>query len=257
MPREVFTTDAFVLRTVDYGDAHVIVTLLTRDRGRLGAIARAAKRSHRRFGGSLLPLRSVRASVAFRPGRDLGELQDAVVTRDFPGIEGSYDRITVASYATELVRNYMRDGDDASETYDLLDQFYERLSNAEHDLAVFRVVLHHFELGLLRLAGAAPTLRHCNRCGETWEAIEPLRLGRDGHGLVCGDCIRTGERWGVVERRTMEALHYLERPEGPAPQSLALGEAAAQIRRVIDASLALIVDRELRSRPMLDEVFAS
>ncbi len=257
MARDVVETEAFVLRTVDYGDSHVIVTLLTREAGRLGAIARSAKRSRKRFGGTLLPLRAIRATVARRDGRDLGELRDASVARDFPGLESSYEKIMIASYATELVRAYVRDGDDASDTYDLLDGFYRRLGESADDEAVLRIVLHHFELGLLRVAGAAPTLRHCNRCGIGWESMEKLRLGRDGHGLVCSDCVRMGERWGIIDHETLAALHYIEAPQEQAPSSIARDEVAAQIRRIIDASLDLVIDSDLRSRPMLDTVLTA
>jgi len=254
MSRDVVTTDAFVLRTVDYGESHVIVTLLARDLGKVSAIARSARRSKRRFGGSLLPLRGLRATLSFRPNRDLAELDDALVARDFAGIEGSFEKIMVASYATELVRAHLRDGDPANDALELLEDFYGRLSDCDDGRAMLRTVLHHFELGLLRSAGAAPSLGACARCGMRVESMDRVRCSRDGDGLVCQDCVRPGERWGVIDERTLAALAYIERPHGRPPDAVADDEVAAQVRRVLDASLQRIVDSELRSRAMLDEV---
>lgn len=256
MPRNVVTTEAFVLRTVDYGDNHVIVTLLARDLGKVSAIARAAKRSRKRFGGTLLPLRGLRATLSFRPNRDMAELDEAMVARDFVGIEASFDKITVASYATELLRAYLRDGDPANEALELLDDFYGRLCDCDDERAMLRTILCHFELGVLRIAGAAPSLNGCGRCGLATDAMERLRCSRDGDGLVCQDCVRPGERWGVIDAATLEALQYYERPEGRPPDAVANDDVAAQARRVLDASLETIIDCDLRSRAMLDDVLA-
>jgi DNA repair protein RecO (recombination protein O) len=250
-------TDAFVLRTVDYGDSDVIVTLLGRDLGKFAAIARGAKKSKKRFAGSLLPLRVVKVTARFRPQRDLAHLQGAVVQRDYRGLDTSYDKLTVAFYATELTRCALRDHDEANDTFELLDQVYVRLADADEDPAVLRAILHNFELSMMRVHGAAPSLDACHRCGLVVDEMDKVRCGRDGHGIVCGACVRAGERYGVLESDSIEVLRYLEDPTGRPPDAITDAKVAGQVRRVIDASLELLVDVELRSRPMLDTVFAS
>ena len=64
------STRALLLRSVDYGEADRVVTLLTERFGRVAAMARGARRSQKRFGGALSPLCVL--SVELRPGR--GEL---------------------------------------------------------------------------------------------------------------------------------------------------------------------------------------
>lgn len=248
-------TDAFVLRTVDYGDSHVIVTLLGRELGKFSAIARSARKSKKRFAGGLSPLRALRASVTFKPQRDLAELNESVVQRDYPGIDLSYDKITIASYCTELVRAVLRDHDEASGAFDVLDEVYQRLGSAADQTPVLRAILHHFEFALLSVAGAAPCLDGCHRCGTPVAAMPKVRCGRDGHGIVCGDCVRPGERYGVLENATVEVLSFLEAPEGRPPDGIADRAVAAQVRRVLDASLEHVLEgTELKSRGMLDAV---
>lgn len=246
--------EAFVLRTVDYGDSHVIVTLLGRDVGKFSAMARHAKKSRKRFGGALLPLRRLTATVSFKPHRDLANLESATVERDYPGIESSFEKITVASYATELVRCAIRDNDESNQALDLLHGCYERLSSSEESTPVLRAVLHHFELSIMSVSGASPSLHACHRCGRTVETMDRLRCGRGGHGLTCDDCVRPGERYGMLSPATLTVLHYLEHPQGRPPDAIADGDVAAQVRRVLDASLEQILDVELRSRVMLDTV---
>ena len=249
-------TDAFVLRSVDYGDSHLIVTLLARDLGKFSAIARSARKSRRRFAGGLLPLRALRASVTFKPQRDLAELDDTCVQRDFPGLDASYDKIMIASHGTELVRAMLRDHDEASSAFDVLDDLYQRLAGADDDLSVLRVILHHFELALLRVSGNAPSFDRCHRCGFDVGSMDKVRCGRDGHGVVCSDCVRPGERYGVLSAETVDVLGYLADPTGRPPDAIADGEIAAQVRRVLDVSLEQVLGAELRSRPMVDALFA-
>lgn len=250
-------TAAFVLRTVDYGESDVIVTLLGREVGKFSAIARSAKASKKRFGGSLLPMRALDATVSFRPQRDLATLHEATVIRDFDGLESSFEKITFASYATELVRAVLREGDKASDIFDLLDTFYTRLASAENDCVVLEVMLHKFALDLLEWSGAAPEMSCCHRCGLTAESLDKCRCLRSGEGLVCQDCLRRGEAYGVIDRDTLDLLDYLHHPQGEAPRSVADPAALAQARRIIDAALETVVDTELKSRPMLEPFLAT
>lgn len=250
-------TDAFVLRAVDYGDNHVIVTMLGRELGKFSAIARSAKKSKKRFAGGLLPLRALRATVTFKPQRDLAELSDSAVQRDYPGLDLSYDKITIASYCTELVRAVLRDHDEARAMFDLLEGVYERLASCDDTSPVLRVMLHHFELQLLGLVGHAPSLDQCHRCGVSPDAMDKIRCGRDGHGIVCADCVRPGERYGVLSADAMHVLGYLTAPHGRPPEAIADDEVSGQVRRVLDASLEHVIDSELRSRALLDGIFGA
>lgn len=249
-------TAAFVLRTVDYGESHMIVTLLGREVGKFSAMARSARASRKRFGGSLLPMRALDATVSFKPQRDLASLLEATVTRDFDGLEASFEKITFASYATELVRAVLREGDKASDVFDLLDTFYTRLADADDECLVLEVMLHKFTLDLLEWSGAAPELGGCHRCGLSAESLDKYRCLRTGEGLVCDDCVRRGESYGVIAEETLDVLLYLQAPDGPAPRAVAAPATLAQARRIVDAALETVVDTELKSRAMLEPFLA-
>src|SRR5919204_373892 len=89
---------AIVLRTVDYGEADRVVTLLSRERGKVSAFARAARASRRRFGGALEPFTLVHAEAKERRGAELFTLESVAVERAFGGIRGDLARIACASY---------------------------------------------------------------------------------------------------------------------------------------------------------------
>ncbi|RDV37894.1 DNA repair protein RecO [Bradymonadaceae bacterium TMQ3] len=239
----------FILRTVDYGERDVIVTLLGRDAGRFAALARSARTSRKRFGGALQPLRMVEA-IYTRPTRgDLHTLQELEVSEDYPGIEERLELLSAASYATELVRETWREGEDARAIFELLRQFYAFLPRCDDNLAIL-CLTHHFELSLLNLYGMAPSIAQCARCGKAAESLPRARFARSGEGLLCESCRHPGEAVGVIHPLTLTLLLHLEDPRNARPP-LPLEDALAQARRVIDTSVDSLVTRALPAREML------
>ncbi|HEY6002097.1 MAG TPA: DNA repair protein RecO, partial [Anaeromyxobacter sp.] len=153
---------AIVLRTVNTGEADRVVTLLTRERGKVAAFARGARASRRRFGGSLEPFTLVSAEVRERPASDLLGLESVTPLEAFGGIRGDLARIACAGYAAELSRELLRDHEPHEDLFDLLAAYLAALDRAPARPAALRA----FELGALRAAGLAPRLDACARCGR-------------------------------------------------------------------------------------------
>ncbi len=240
-----------MLRTTDYGERDIIVTFLGRDTGRFSAIARSAKTSRKRFPGSLQPLRRLNASFTTRARNDLATLTDAQVITDYPGIELDLEKISIASYATEIVRETCREGDEASEVFDLLEELFSQLSSNSATLSESRTLLCRFELHLLEAHGAMPSLDGCARCGLAANTLQKFMASRLGEGLICPDCRRQGEPLGLLAPNALRLLHAYINDDIISDDLLTDEPARSQARRVIDTSLAQILERELKSRSML------
>jgi DNA repair protein RecO (recombination protein O) len=72
-------SEAIVLRTYPLREADLLVTLFTRLEGKVRGVARAAKKSKRRFGGALEPLTYVRAYYEDRERQELTRLDSCEV----------------------------------------------------------------------------------------------------------------------------------------------------------------------------------
>src|SRR5690606_1208088 len=102
-PGRTLESDALVLRVVDFGESDRIVALLTRDAGRLSAVARGARKSRRRFAGALQTGTLVR--IGYREGRgDLAFLERAEVLDPFEGTRQQLGRVALCSAVVELLR---------------------------------------------------------------------------------------------------------------------------------------------------------
>lgn len=251
---DIETTPAIVVRTVDYGDKDIIVTLYGRDTGKLGAIAKNARASTRRFGGGLQPMRVVRAHLARRPNRDLARLDSIDVIEDFPDIEGHFDRIAAGSYATELLRETSVELDADPVVFHLAVRLFRRLADIETPREIERLV-HQFEYQLLRRQGTPPAVQTCFRCGRPATEMEKVHAMRNGKGIVCADCRRTGEETGVLAPSTVALLRFYAGHLDDWPHDPPEPAAIEQARRFMTAALRRILDSPLNSRSSIEALF--
>jgi DNA repair protein RecO (recombination protein O) len=175
---------AIVLRTVDTGESDRVVTLLSRERGKVAAFARGARASRRRFGGVLEPFTLVAAEVRERAGAELLGLESVTALDAFGGIRADLARIACAAYAVELARDLVRDHEPHDELFDLLAAYLAALDGAPARPAGLRA----FELGALRAAGLLPRLDACARCGGPLDPGRPVRLDPAHGGVLCARC---------------------------------------------------------------------
>jgi DNA repair protein RecO (recombination protein O) len=161
--------EAFLLRAVDYRDHDRIVTLLTREHGAIGVMARGARRSRKRFSGALEPFQ--RVAITWKPGRGLGTLAEAVVRRSHPALLGSLAKLRIAGEGTSFVRTLCAEGQAEPVVFDELERFFEHLGAAREtadslpprsDVAALGLA---FRMRLLGLFGASPELEVCGVSG--------------------------------------------------------------------------------------------
>jgi DNA repair protein RecO (recombination protein O) len=170
---EELRDDAFLLRSVDYRDHDRIVTLLTRRHGTLGVIARGARRSRKRFGGALEPFQ--RVAVTWRPGRGLGTLTEAVVTRSHPALQRAGD-------ATTFVRSLSVEGHPDPELFEAFELFLAR--SAELPVEDGDALALAFRVRALNLLGLSPDLECCGVSGLPCPADRPAYFDPERGTLV-------------------------------------------------------------------------
>lgn len=181
--RPATATRAILLRSVAYGEADRIVTLLTDEHGKLAVIARGARRSQKRFAGALEPFALIDAEVALGSG-ELGRLAGARVLRGYPRILGSLARMELAGRALEMVRELVPAREPDPRFVETIVELFERLEEDDGEAPESRLA---FEMRFLAIAGLAPRLDACGRCGT--RAEERAALFDPGLGaIVCRSC---------------------------------------------------------------------
>src|SRR5690606_22367616 len=142
---ESVMTDAVLLRRVPFGESDLIVTLFTREVGKVTALARAARRSRRRFGGALELGVLVTAELRGKPGSDLWTLLSATPRQRFA--IGDVAELAHASYGAELLRELTGFEQPEPSALELILELYRAIA----ELGPRAEVLRRYELALLEL----------------------------------------------------------------------------------------------------------
>jgi len=243
---------AIVLRTVDTGESDRVVTLLTRERGKVSAFARGARASRRRFGGALEPFTLVAAEARERSASDLLSLESVSPLDPFGGIRDDLARIACAGYAAELARELVRDHEPHEELFDLLAAYLAALAGDAASPSSLRA----FELGALRAAGLSPRVDACARCGAPLPGDAAIRFDPSRGGALCARCAPLAAPSAPLLSPAARSL--LERlSEGglaAARRERPTAEAARQARDALTAFVEHHLGKRLRARAFLDEV---
>jgi DNA repair protein RecO (recombination protein O) len=243
---------AIVLRTVDYGESDRVVTLFSRERGKVSAFARGARASRRRFGGALEPFTLLSAEVRIRGASDLLGLESTTVVRGHGGIRGDLARIACAAYAAELARELVRDHEPHQELFELLERYLAQLDAGPARPAALRA----FELGALGAAGLAPRLDACARCGEPADpGGRALRFDPGQGGVLCEACSATAPGAPLLSPAALEAMARLQAGSLAAAAAVPLPPAVGrELREALGAFAAHHLGKTLAARRFLDEV---
>jgi DNA repair protein RecO (recombination protein O) len=231
-----FADDVWVLRTHELGDADLIVTLLAREHGKVRAVARSARSSRRRFGGTLEPLTRGRACWVEKPGRELHQLESIDGARSFAAMQADPLRQAACAVLVELASTFTHEGQAEPHMFRLLDAVLEALERERSP----RVLLRYFEYWTLRVHGLLPDLDHCAVCGRDLPQGAAARVAAHGQ-VLCADCpvaSRAGEKRLVRgDREFLEAVRRLapaELPEGARPARPG-GAVEALLRGTLEA----------------------
>lgn len=235
--------EAIVLGMREYRESDKLVTLFTPEHGKVGCIARGARRSARRFAGTLELFARLQVQLVLRQGLSL--LQEADAVSVYPGIRGDLLKIGHAGYACELVDCLAPEAMANPRLFRLLAAYLERLDEAPSLPSDRRF----FEINLLNIMGYRPALDHCSACGADIAAGTADRVVRPDGSLACRDC-SLGETISAATASLLDRALRTGRFGAVLFTSAQLEEAG----KMLDVSLAAHIGRPLKSLGFLREM---
>ncbi len=250
--------EALVLRVVEHGESDLIVRLLHPRAGRMTAIAKGARRSRRRFPGTLDVFNLLHVVVRRRRRTGMGFLEQARLCSPHLGLRRDARRYALASYLLELLDRMAPEdahGDDAARIFAFARGAMGVLAgddgSAEIDLRMWLLL----ELRALDALGLRPELGRCVRCGKLPPTSGSVRLDfhiADG-GLVCSRCRTDREGPTVpVHLGTLKALQQgLDCELGRLGRLALGGQALAEAQQLLFRFQRFHVGMELRSERFL------
>jgi DNA repair protein RecO (recombination protein O) len=226
---KTFKTEAVVLRSIRYGEADRILHLYSREYGRIGAIAKGARKPKTRFGGRLEPF--FRLSLVLHRSRgDLHTVTAAETLDGYPDLRSSGRGIAAASDACGAVLRLLDGAEPNPPAYNLLCRYLSLVDADPDGLVAGPSGMVTFRLKLALAAGFAPELAGCSRCGND-EHLSAFS-GAAG-GVVCPTCEANSFPMSAEAHQFM--VNALGKPMSEAPDAEA--RAVRQAGRAIGETL--------------------
>ena len=239
-------SDALVLRSYKLGETSKVVVLLTRERGKVRAVAKGARGARPRYQSALEPLSEVRVSLYGRQGAELYRLGGCELIRS-AFLTGSRELETTLSfsYFAELLDAFSPDGAADDATYRL---GLATIHAAEEGVAP-RVLARYLEAWLLKLHGLYPSLDRCSSCGATLpEGAREYHY--PAHGFVCAQCGLTASGPTL----SANARAFLARIFRLAPSALTERDEPAGLGSFHQQLVERHLERDLPSLRMLKDL---
>ena len=254
MPSE--KTTGVVLKVVEFSETSCVVTLYTRDFGKITALAKGARRLRSPFEGAIDLLATCRIVFLRKSLDKLDLMTEAKLLRRFRSASTDLSRFYAGLYVIELVLALTDHADPQPELFDLVERTIEEIDSSKQSPVALQLL--QFQMELLKLLGNQPSLNECVECGLPVEtAIESGRVafGMLAGGVYCPQC-RGGKRSVVGLRgETLQLMQQLSQ-DNIAIESLSTNRAIrGELGGLLEQYMADLIGFRPKMQAWLKHVF--
>lgn len=241
-------TKALVLRSVDFSETSKVVTLFSREFGKLRALAKGGRRLKGAFEVALDLLSVCSISVIRKPTAELDLLTEAVLLERFDGLRRSLPALYAAYYVAEILDGLTPGTEPHPELFDATVETLRNLAEGRERL----IGLVRFQLRLLKSLGYAPNLDECAGCGATVPLTARTAYSVWAGGLVCPQCA-AGQRAEIVQGATIQLLRLLSKDEDAVTERVAIRpRSRAELWHLTSANVNHLLGRRPKTAALLE-----
>lgn len=244
---------AIVLRTIDFSETSLVVNFFTREFGKIGALAKGARRLKNPFESALDVLTLCRIVFLHKSSEALDVVTEAKLVRRFRPSGKNLAGLYAGYYVAELLGDLTDENDPHPELFDLADETLDALAAAEP----VRRWLVRFELGALLFLGHMPSLDRCAECGDEVQTTGRVTFGAMHGGVLCGKC-RIGKRQvALVSAGVLRTMAQLADLDGQAWRRIEIDpRSLGELRGVLNYYLVYLLGKKPRMHAYLHEFWS-
>jgi len=190
--------EGVVLKHTNWGETDRLVTIFTRELGKVRAVAKGIRKPRSRKAGHLEPF--TRSKLQLARGRDLFILTQAEAIETHFTIKDDLVKLGYASYIIELLTSFTYEEEENWNLYRLLVNALSRLEKGGDPILIVR----YYEIRLLDLVGYRPKLFTCAKCEVEIQPEDQFFSANQG-GVMCPKC---GSRSPTSLPISTHALRY-------------------------------------------------
>jgi len=234
-------TDALVIRITDFSETSRVVTLFTREFGRVSALAKGGRRLRGPFDSALDLLATCRIVFLRKSSASLDLLTEAQLVRRFQPHGKDLGPYYGGYYVAELLQGLTEEYDPHPQLYVAAERTLQLLTESEHSART----LLRFQLVLLREIGQMPCVETCTECEQPIASGQSVAYWLFSGGLICANCHRDEPRGYAVQLGTLAVMQRLAEEEGWSQNRLQISQRQfREIQHVLTHTISRILGRK-------------
>jgi DNA repair protein RecO (recombination protein O) len=244
-----FRVEAIVLRHADWGEADRMLTLYTRERGKVRAIAKGARRIRSRKAGHLEPF--TRVTLQLAKGRDLLIVTQADTLDAYLPLGTDLVKTGYASYVVELLDRFTYE--DESENYPIFVLLTEILNRIAVETDPW-LAIRYYEVRLLDFLGYRPHLFECANCGKKIQP-EDQYFSPSAGGVLCPTCgAGLPGAWHISMDTLKHFRHFQRSSYAEAKRACPTHEVQNELETLMQKYFTYLLERGLNSPAFIKKI---
>ena len=241
-------TDALVIRQADFSESSRVVTLFTREFGKVSCLAKGAKRLRNAFEGSLDLLAECRIVFIHRQTSGLDLLTEAQLIRRFQPSPKSLTHLYGGYYVAELLGSLTEEGDPHQQLYEAATEALNAFASLNSPVAA----LFRFELMTLQEIGQLPDFDTCTICHSPISFDDHSRFWVSESGLICSRCGHSEYEHTVISSGAIAVIRKLVHSGPQTVDRIVISDSQRKdIRKILTAIISSILGRRPKTVKLL------
>ncbi len=247
-PPKTYRCEAVILGYAPFGEADLLVTMFTRDQGKVRAVGKGARRSTSKLVGHLEPLTAVKMSMAHGSNMDI--ISQAEVINSFSTLKGDLTGITKGQYLAEIVDGFGAEASPNPSLFQLMINTLQEIEAAPES----EMALRYFEYHLLQVSGLMPELYRCVECREELEP-NAHRFSPNVGGTLCLECSPDDAHLRPLSLRALKVLRLLDRCQLAEACKLSIDDNLSfELKSLLFTTVSYWLGKEIRSNSFLERL---
>jgi DNA repair protein RecO (recombination protein O) len=195
-------TKGIIIREVNTGEADKIVTIFSKNLGKITGTAKGARRPKSKFvAGSQFLCYS---DFVLYKGKEMYSINSCDIIEPFYEIRNDIIKLTYAAHTVDIISDVIQENQPASKVLQLLLNTMHMLSKTDKNP---ELVIRIFEIRLMAILGYAPNVKGCMECGN--EDISRISFSFKNCGILCGSCKMQDKLSLDISTGTYRALNHI------------------------------------------------
>jgi DNA repair protein RecO (recombination protein O) len=244
-----FRVEAIVLHHSDWGEADRLLTLYTRERGKVRALAKGARKIRSRKAGHLEPF--TRVTLQLARGRDLMIVTQAETLDAYLAIHEDLIKTSQAAYSAELLDRFTYE--EEHENHRIFQLLTETMARIEQEADPW-LALRYYEVQLLDDLGYKPHLFECANCGRDIKSQDQFFSALQGGALCPGCGAGLPGAWSVSAEALKYLRHFQRSDYVGAQRARPAADVRIEVETLVQKYVTYLLERELNSPLFIKQI---